>query len=268
MLWVAHMPLPPSCVEEVLEARLLDLEDVTFSWEEREGERFLVLYASRPVDVALEGLPRPEWREMPAGWEVRYREYFRGFPWGGKLYIHPPWEKGDSGRINVVINPGRGFGTGTHGTTRLCLSFLEDVVSRERPGVVLDVGTGSGILAIAAVKLGVPRAVAVDVDMDALCSARENLALNGVQDRVVLVAGGPQALRGTFPLVIANLHFYAFLKISKDLARLTAPGGYLVISGFLAKDGFAMVDEMASVGFREVEEEGLGGWGGLLFVRG
>jgi len=268
MLWMARLPSPPSCSEEVVEARLLDLDGVTFSWEEVGGEEFLVLYASQPMDVALEGFPKPMWEEMPPGWETRYREYFMGFPWGSRLFIHPPWEKGNPSRINVMINPGRGFGTGTHSTTRLCLSFLEEVVRRERPEVVLDVGTGSGILAIAAVKLGVPRAVAIDIDQEALKNARENLVLNGVQERVVLVTGDPRALKGRFPLVLANLHFYAFLKVSKDLARLTSPGGHLIISGFLAKDGPVMADEMSSVGFREVEGESLMGWGGSLFVRG
>ena len=268
MLWVARIPLPEDISQELLEDQLLDLDGVTFSWEEVDGRRFLVLYASAPVDLELGGLPELRWEKLPPGWETRYREYFRGFPWGDRLYIHPPWEEGCAGKVNVVINPGRGFGTGTHNTTRICLGFLEEMVGKTRFSRLLDVGTGSGILAIAGVKLGIPRAVAIDIDLEALENARENLILNGVADRVDLVATGPQGVKGSFPLVVANLHYYAFLSLSKELARLTAPGGYLVISGFLIHDTETMAHEMALVGFKKLEERHLTGWGGLLLVRG
>jgi len=268
MLWVARIPLPPHLPWEPLEIQLLEMDDLSFSLEEVDGRAFLVLYAPRPRALELEGLPMPQWEEMPPGWESRYREYFRGFPWGEKLYIHPPWEGGNPGRLNLVINPGRGFGTGTHPTTRLCLTLLEEAVGDERPGRALDVGTGSGILAIAAVKLGVREVVAVDVDPEALGNARENVTLNGVEGRVTLVACAPRALKEMYPLVLANLHYYAFLKLSRELSRLTAPGGRLIVSGFLAHDLEAMAHEMALVGFKEVEARDLLGWGGLLLVRG
>jgi len=267
MLWVARVPLEGHVPQEPLEDRLLALDELSFSWEEVDGERFLVLYARDPVDLDLEGLPRPRWEKLPPGWETRYREYFKGFSWGNRLYIHPPWEGGHPERLNLVINPGRGFGTGTHNTTRICLSFLEEVAEEVRPGRLLDVGTGSGILAIAGVKLGIPRALAVDIDREALENARENLVLNGVLDRVDLVAGEPGSVGASFPLLLANLHYYAFLKLSKELARLTAPGGYLVMSGFLVHDMEAMDQEMALVGFEKVGEKSLTGWGGLLLVR-
>ena len=268
MLWVARIPVPEGLSGDMWEDYLLDHQEVTFSWEEVDGKRFLVLYASNPMDLELEGLPRPRWEEMPPGWETRYREYFRGFSWGERLYVHPPWEGHHPDRLNLVINPGRGFGTGTHNTTRICLSFLEEVLEEKPVDVLLDVGTGSGILAIAGVKLGVPRAVAIDIDLDALENARENLMLNNVSDRVTLVAGGPQAINGSFPLVLANLHYYAFLRLSRELARLTSPGGYLIMSGFLVHDLETMAHEMALVGFKKLEEKRMTGWGGLLLVRG
>jgi ribosomal protein L11 methyltransferase len=123
------------------------------------------------------------------------------------------------------------FGTGHHPTTALCIEALEEILSVERANSILDVGTGSGVLALAALKMGVPRAAGLDIDPDALKAAAENARLNGVAERLRLVLGGPDAVDGTWPLVVANVLAAPLIEMAPALVRRLASGGRVILSG-------------------------------------
>ena len=135
------------------------------------------------------------------------------------------------GRVDVPLIDATVFGTGQHPTTALCLEWLSEIVTMDPPSALLDVGTGTGILAIAALKLGVPRAVAIDIDEEAIRTAAENARLNGVADRLQLVLDGPGGVPGTFPLVVANVLAAALVDMAPPLVRRVAHHGRVVLSG-------------------------------------
>jgi ribosomal protein L11 methyltransferase len=151
----------------------------------------------------------------------------------GRVRVRPSWiaEPAPPGSVEVVLDPGMAFGTGSHATTSLCLAALSDLLAA-RPGAsVLDVGTGSGILAIAARKLGAGRVAANDDDPKAVEVARENAAANGVALELVLV---PAEVPGTFDVVVANILANTLVELAPALAAKLAPRGILLLSGILA----------------------------------
>ncbi len=152
----------------------------------------------------------------------------------GRVRIRPSWiaEPHPPGSVEVVLDPGMAFGTGAHPTTSLCLAALSDLLAA-RPGAsVLDVGTGSGLLAIAARKLGAGRVVADDDDPRAVEVARENAAANGV---AVEIVGDPlPRIAGSFDLVVANILANTLVELAPAIAAKLAPGGALLLSGILA----------------------------------
>jgi ribosomal protein L11 methyltransferase len=186
-----------------------------------------------PIQVATSPVP-------PTDWEAMFRAHHRPLAIGTRLLVAPPWDvpAGD-GREVLVIDPGMAFGTGQHPTTRTCLEELEALIAARRVRSVLDVGTGTGILAAAAARLGVERVVAVDIDPDTLPVARATLDANGA-GRARLVAGGAAAVRGVYDLVLANLLADALVEDAAALAARTAPGGALVASGILAEQADAV----------------------------
>ena len=138
--------------------------------EELDGA--FAVYADEPP-IGFDLIEADEVRE---GWEDAWKDFHHGVSIG-RLWVGPPWESPPADRVPVVIDPGRAFGTGAHATTRLCLGFLQDA----EPTSLLDVGCGSGVLSIAAAKLGFDPITAVDLDEVALDSARENAKVNGVE---------------------------------------------------------------------------------------
>ena len=162
----------------------------------------------------------------------------------GRVIVTPPWARHDTppsdDAIVVTIVPSMGFGTGHHASTRLCLMLLQRLDVRGRS--VLDVGTGSSVLAIAAWRLGAARVVGIDVDADALVSARENVELNAADAAVELqsvdLADASGQLGGSFDLVLANLTGAVLERYASALGSLVAPGGSLIVSGFqIGEDG-------------------------------
>jgi ribosomal protein L11 methyltransferase len=169
-------------------------------------------------------------------WANAWKEHYGVHPIGAKTTVRPPWREHEPapGEAVVVLDPGMAFGTGLHPTTRLCVELLEEEL---RPlDVVLDVGTGSGILAIAAVLHGAARVDALDIEPVAVRSARENAERNGVADRVRVEAGSvgvgsPYA--GAYRLVLANIIARILMDLAPGLTAATAPGGTLVLSGVI-----------------------------------
>jgi ribosomal protein L11 methyltransferase len=205
-------------------------------------------------------------------WASAWQQSFPPRAIGERLLVLPPWEtnaaRGDDGaRIAIVIEPGRAFGTGHHGSTEGCLVLLERALAR-RPGArVLDIGTGSGILAVAAVKLGAASVLAIDVDPDATAAASANADRNACADRVEIALAGPEAVEDAHPLVVANLLTHTHLAFRQMYARLVAPGGDLVLGGMLAEEDGSVVDALAPLGFALTERHVLEGWSSLSLHR-
>ena len=155
----------------------------------------------------------------------------------GRVIVTPPWARTEASPdedIVITIVPSMGFGTGHHASTRLCLQLLQLCAFGARS--VVDVGTGSGVLAIAAWRLGAECVIGIDVDGDALTSARENVDLNGagstVQLRVIDLAHAPNEFTTAFDLVLANLTGAMLGRFAAELESLVTPGGSLIVSGF------------------------------------
>jgi ribosomal protein L11 methyltransferase len=201
-------------------------------------------------------------------WASAWQQSFRPRAVGKRLLVVPPWVAAAAraaGRIAIVIEPGRAFGTGHHGSTEGCLALLDEHADDIADATLLDIGTGTGILAVAALKLGAARAVAVDVDPDAVAAARANAARNGCAERFSVLVGGPEALDGArFPLVLANLLGHTHLALAPVYPRLTAPGGRLILGGILADEDARVVDALAAAGFALERRLVLEGWSSLL----
>jgi len=152
----------------------------------------------------------------------------------GRVFVRPSWTEAAAppGCAEVVLDPGMAFGTGTHPTTALCLRALSDLLAARPGAAVLDVGTGSGLLAIAARKLGAGRVAANDVDPVAVRVARENADRNGVALEIAAVP--LEAIAGPFDLVVANILANTLAELAPAVAAQVAPGGILLLSGLLA----------------------------------
>lgn len=201
-------------------------------------------------------------------WARRSQENLRAIEAGG-LVIAPPWDvpgrkPGETGRTDlpvIIIEPSTGFGTGHHATTRLCLRLLRrlDV----RGARVLDVGTGSGVLALAAWKLGARDVAAVDNDADALENARANVARNGGGPSIDIICDDLGALRvERADIVLANLTGAVLVRHAEELRGLTADGGYLILSGFAPQD--TAVVRAAFRGLAVIDESSEADWAALL----
>lgn len=185
------------------------------------------------------GIAAPSYRLCPVAeqdWVRASRDQFAPIRISRRLWIVPSWHDApDPNAINISLDPGLAFGTGSHPTTRLCLAWLERTLRGGES--VLDYGCGSGILAVAAMKLGAARADGVDIDAQALLAARANALHNRVQ---VSFHGAADAIRHPAQIVVANILAHPLIVLAPLLARLTAPGGRLALAGVLA----AQADEV------------------------
>ena len=136
----------------------------------------------------------------------------------------------------IIIDPGLGFGTGHHPTTRSTLIALETECARRHFDTALDVGTGSGVLAIAMARMGVKRIAAIDIDPQALDNARHNAELNECTGAIRFSLASPRTTRCLYPLITANILSSTLIAMAPELTRLLAPGGCLMLSGILARE--------------------------------
>jgi len=165
----------------------------------------------------------------------------------------------------IVLSDRPAFGTGRHPTTALCLELLDEALEIAIPSALLDVGTGSGILALAALRRGVPSAVGLDLDEDALHAAAENARLNDLSGRLHLVAGGPASVHGRWPIVLANVQAAPLMEMAPDLARRVAHGGRLVLSGVPAAMAPDVTAAYRHQGMRHHDTRTRLGWSALEF---
>ena len=180
----------------------------------------------------------------------------------GRLRIVPADHEGESGALRLIDAPA--FGTGLHPTTALCLEALDETVGTIRPASVLDVGTGSGVLALAALTLGVPRATAIDIEDDALRAAAENARRNAVSGQLQLARGGPETLPGTWPLVLANVLAAPLIEMAPALVQRVGHHGQLVLSGIPSSVEQEVDRAYRHLGMRRVRATSRAGWVALV----
>jgi ribosomal protein L11 methyltransferase len=237
-------------LERAEEARAELLEFAAHGFEERDlpGRLELAVYGDSEVERTLKAaFDDVSSERVEPGWEDQWRAFHRPVEIG-KLWVGPPWEEPAEGLVPVVIDPGGAFGTGAHPTTRLCLELLQEA----EPASLLDVGCGSGVLAIAAGKLGFSSVVALDNDPEAIEATLTNAEANGVALDVRLF----DALTETVPaadVVVCNVSLQALEDLAPRLRCKT-----LVASGFLAADGLRLN------GYRIVSRHEQGDWAAVV----
>ncbi|HVF92438.1 MAG TPA: 50S ribosomal protein L11 methyltransferase [Blastocatellia bacterium] len=201
-------------------------------------------------------------------WMQKWKEGFEAVAVGERLIISPSWKLPDEtfGREVIEIDPGMAFGTGTHETTRMCLEAIE---RHWRGGKMIDVGTGTGILAIAAAKLAPgSRISAIDVDPLAVEAARSNAAINGVEAALEITEGQPRGFReGAFDVVAANLTAEVIIDLFDDLSACLAPSGSMILSGILTTLRNDVEARAAEAGLAIVERREAGEWSALVARR-
>lgn len=207
------------------------------------------------------------------GWATEYQRYFSAQRVTSRITVVPPWEDytPKKGEIVIMILPGPAFGTGTHETTRLCLMVMEEISAHRQIESMLDVGCGSAILSIAGALLGIERVTGVEADAQAVGSARENVARNGLGDRVTVREETFARSPGTFDLVVANLTSTEIEPVIGPLFQSVAPGGCLILSGILDVEEEKMktiIDEHCPYDCPEPSVRRRGEWLSFTVVRG
>lgn len=241
----------------------------------------------------IQPLPTPTFTPIAdQNWMEAWKSRYQPIPIGKNLMIVPVWmDSPEPGRISIKIDPGMAFGTGTHPTTQLCLELLETVISRlgirnqEEPTksqalspnylipFVIDLGCGSGILSVAALKLGAAQALGVDIDEAAVKNSRENAENNGVSSEAFILGLGSVAeiKDGKFPirqapLVLANILAPVLIRLfDAGMADLVAPGGAIILSGILDHQAADVTAAAEKHGLTFVEQRQIGDWVALLY---
>jgi len=197
------------------------------------------------------------------GWETAWQKDWHAMPVGERLWVRPSFcDAPTDGRIDVVLDPGMAFGTGTHPTTQLCLEAIERVCMKKPPATLLDMGAGSGLLAIAALKLGANSALAIDMEVESVEACKSNAAINGVHLQTLLDDTPPNR---QFDLVVANILAAPLVWMAKELAACV--GKRLILSGLL----ITQVDDVATAyiteGLVELRRDTQAEWASVEFVR-
>lgn len=214
----------------------------------------------------------PQWQDATlfgeTSWRDAWKEHFGLQRIGESIVIRPSWVeyKLRNGEIAIEIDPGMAFGTGQHPTTAMCLCLLEELV--EDGASVLDLGCGSGILAIAAARLGAGRVLALDIDPQAVDAARVNVEANGVSQCIDVREGSLKGGSERFDIIVANISGLALERLASDISASLFDSGRLIASGFLedSVSGLRQAFEAAGLNIERVVEDGV--WRSLVAHRG
>ena len=231
------------CVLQDLGASAVETRDETTMTSAGDGRVMLIAGFADPI--ARNGALKMLDKELPGseitaldvsddGWSAGWRSFFEPVVLATMQVITPWMDPPKPGLTTIVIDPGQAFGTGGHATTRMVLRMLESRAMEGRlPSEMADIGVGSGILSIAAAKLGVERVLGFDIDEESMSAARENAAVNGVEGAVEVCLGTPCDITGEWSLVVANIDLSAFQRHAGDIAAIVAIGGEVLLSGLL-----------------------------------
>ena len=264
-------------VDEDLMAQKKGVSRITFYLTPNEGG-FSTIANVRIAMAALKE-QHPEYAPMlltmenvsDSDWENNWQQFYKPMEIGERLLVIPEWEKCDpKGRVTVTLNPGLTFGTGSHATTRLCLRTLDKLVQGGEK--VLDLGCGSGILSIAALRLGAKSAFACDIDDKCVDVAYENAALNGIGKDTYTVRWGnvlsDQQLRremgGGYDIVVANIVADVIIALSTEVRSYLKEGGYFLTSGIIDDRAEEVAAALRSAGWEILETNSNEGWYSFL----
>ncbi|MCF3640958.1 50S ribosomal protein L11 methyltransferase [Rhizobium sp. TRM95111] len=257
--------------EDGLAMATMEIDEKADIWE---ASLYMMTDEEAEVAPRLSALVREAFPDLPmrrevlpdVDWVARSLEGLQPVR-AGRFVVHGSHDRGKvhAGEIAIEIDAGQAFGTGHHGTTAGCLEMIEDVIRRRRPRRVLDLGTGSGVLAIAARKLIPARVLATDIDPVATRVARDNVRLNGIASGLALeTAPGfhSTAFRrhGPFDLVIANILARPLMRMAPQLAAHLAPGGQVILSGILAEQRRKVIAAYSGARLRHVRTIWRNGW--------
>lgn len=194
-------------------------------------------------------------------WSENWKQYYKPVKIGKKLLICPEWEqdRNEENRKLVIIDPGMAFGTGTHETTKLCLEAMEDYV--QNGDVIFDVGTGSGILSVAAISLGAKSAVAVDIDELAVKMAGQNVSLNRMEDFISVKKGNLlDVVQGKANIILSNIIAEIICTMVGDLREHLCDGGIFITSGIIESKVPMVLRSLSQHSFSVVEKRSENGW--------
>jgi len=229
----------------------------------------------------IQPLPAASYKEIAdQNWMDAWKQHYKPILIGERLVILPAWmDSPDPNRVAIKIDPGMAFGTGTHPTTQLCLEFMEvfftqSSIENRKSEIVIDIGCGSGILSIAAIKLGARSALGVDIDADSILNARENANTNQVGDELILSVGSvKEILAGQFafrkaPLVLANILAPVIIRLFEaGLAELIEDDGAIILSGILQEQVQNVIEAAQAKGLKMNERKQMGDWVALAMSR-
>ncbi|ENM5827315.1 50S ribosomal protein L11 methyltransferase [Vibrio metoecus] len=213
------------------ETRLWGDTDVVALYE-ADMDTSLILQQIKASNMLAEGFAHKVEQVEDKDWEREWMDNFHPMQFGRRLWICPSWrEVPDPQAVNVMLDPGLAFGTGTHPTTALCLEWLDNLDLTGK--TVIDFGCGSGILAIAAIKLGAAKVIGIDIDPQALLASKDNAARNGVEDQIEVYLPKDQPEGLVADVVVANILAGPLRELSPIIKGLLKPGGQLAMSGIL-----------------------------------
>ncbi len=202
-----------------------------------------------------------------ADWEG-WKSYLKPVRASRRIVIKPPWEKqyqAEQGTKAVEINPGNAFGTGHHETTRICVSYLDEIIEKSPGCSVLDVGCGSGILAICSIKLGADISFCADIDFKATVETISNSERNRISDKIKVWCGSVDCTRKRFDVVVSNTSKDTLISMKNSLKKRLLPLGHLIVSGIQANEKQEVADIYRNSGYDMISGKVEGEWAGLLF---
>lgn len=211
-----------------------------------------------PGEIKVEHIDR-------SSWEI-WKSLLKTVRAGQNVVISPPWEKPERSEndVSIVINPSMAFGTGHHETTKVCISYIEQMTGNSKINSLLDVGCGSAILSIAAVKLGVREVIAFDTDPVAIKEANENKARNAITDQIKTYCGPIQCVNGTFDIVVANISVEAILLMKSELKSRLKEDGRMILSGIPVMRMEELERGIVNEGFELLDKKIDGEWVGMF----
>lgn len=241
---------------------------------EYDFERVKAYIRGRIESLKLLGTPEAETLSFDvntvedADWNENFRKHFSAFRAAGRIVVKPTWEdfKAEKDDIVIEIDPGMAFGSGVHETTRMCLELMQKYI--KQGDSVLDVGCGSGILAIAAAKLGAGQVLALDYDNVSVSVAKDNAQANGadivkVKESDLLQRAG----EGPYNIIMANIIADTVIKLNKKVGAILAKGGIYIVSGIIGERLEEVLSSMKDKGYSVIETMNMGEWFALAAVR-